>query len=231
MPKKRMTLIVMAALALLVSATFANAQSAVPHRFQPTHDTGLVSKVNPVDGTTWSAWTYRQGAETDIAVASRNTDGTWNEPTLFGADDRIEQSQPALTIDHNGNVYVAWAEPNTGRVLVTAWGSATHYWTSPKVVNRARVHGSSPALMIAAQRRLVVGFVGNGTARLVEYRLLPKGVQTQMEDGPDPVGQSAEDDTEGLLDGNANGRDSFGDHDGPGEIEYVGEIRKVTGKR
>jgi len=198
----------------------------------PARDSELVMKVNPKDGRTWTAWTYRQGAETDIAISYRQSDGRWSEPTLFGTQDGIEQTQPTLVIDFNGNVYVAWAEADTGRVMLTARGFAVNYWSSPKVVNSSRLQGSAPALMVSAHRRLVVGFVADGRVRLVEFRLLPKTVATQMSDGPDPVGDGDTDEQTGDDDGTLNGdnnderNDSFSDEDDPNTLDFASSRRE-----
>ena len=61
-----------------------------------------------VRGVTWSAWAYRNGAEYDIAVSWLDSSGRWSEPELLGFDDDVDQRDPALLVDRNGVVYLAY---------------------------------------------------------------------------------------------------------------------------
>ena len=97
---------------------------------------------------------------------------------------------PALAVDGWGTVYLAWAERATGSVKLTAMRLGKQEWTRPVVV--AAGDASSPALLVAAGRRLVVGYQQEGRVKLSEYRLLSPQVDPTANDGPDPLGYGKE---------------------------------------
>ena len=214
---------VAAAVVLACCASAARADGSVPRRFMPHSDSGLIQQQNQLDGSVWAAWTYGQRGESDIAVARIDERGFWTEPILLGAGDGVSQAEPAMVSDHNGHLYLAWTEVETGRVMLSVLPYGFEQWGVPQVINDVKGSASSPALMVAASRRLVVGFYVNGTVRLVELRLLPKGTPLQgMSDGPDPTGMS---DDSGAIDEDEETEDEIIDEDeGIMDIVYVGEV-------
>ncbi len=174
---------------LLIGAALAG-DDTMPVAFNPATDEDPVRVTNPLDGSEWVAWTYRNGAESDIAVSRLVGKGQWSKPQLLGLADLEEQVQPALAVDGWGTVYLAWAERATGSVKLTAMRLGKQEWIRPVVV--AAGDASSPALLVAAGRRLVVGYQQEGRVKLAEYRLLSPQVDPTANDGPDPLGYGKE---------------------------------------
>ena len=173
---------------LLVSASPLLADSRQPHRFIPSRDADLVQLRNAVDGRSVAAWTYRNGAETDIAVSVLSPTGLWTEPELIGTDDGEDQAQPALAVDSQGTLYLAYVERNGGRLMLTALTFGSKQWTRPVVVAQSERSVERPALLVSANRRLIAGYFDGQRVRLVELRLIRPNSPVQMNDGPDPVG-------------------------------------------
>ena len=119
----RRTGLLICCITLALVATSAQAgQALAPHRYLAGSDGPLVQVSNPHDGRTWAAWAYRNGSEFDIAISHVDADGNWTEPVFVGRDDRRDQVQPAIAADEFGNVYLAWSERATGRVMVSVLG-------------------------------------------------------------------------------------------------------------
>lgn len=221
--------VVVAVLACSLGAAWADA--VVPSRFVPSKDRDLITETNQADGRTWAAWTYAQRGESDIAVSFLDDQGFWSEPVLLGAGDGVRQVQPAMVSDHNGHLYLAWTEENSGRVMLSALPYGMQDWGLPQAVRKdVKGRASSPALMIAASRRLVVGFVLDGSVRLVELRLLPARLAMQgMGDGPDPVGSTGDDNT--STDDEDREDDTIDEEDVLGEVMYTGEVKRHGARR
>ena len=97
------SLVICCVLAAFAMPSFAGGRFLEPRRFDPATDGDLVQVT--VDGRTISAWTYRNGSETDIAIQSLDkASGQSGELVLIGRDDRIDQTRPALTVDANGSL-------------------------------------------------------------------------------------------------------------------------------
>jgi hypothetical protein len=145
-------------------------------------DSGLVFATSPLDGRLWSAWTYRSGAESDIAVSVRDASGIWSEPVLLGAGDGKSQIDPALVFDARGNLYVAHTVRETGSLLVMKLAAGATRMSSPVHVSPAGARASSPTLMLSGNS-LVVGY---RIGRRVELNSLPlKSDPFGVQDGPD----------------------------------------------
>jgi hypothetical protein len=163
----------------------------IPHRYTPgALDQGLVQVAAP-DGRIWAAWAYRNGAEYDIAVAVRDTEGIWSEPSLIGLDDGRSQIRPSLAVDADGNLYLAFAERRTGRILLTT-RTELGAWAAPVAMTSPGSRSTSPRLQVVGSR-LVLAF---STGDNVEILDLPLATPDRngdeylrgFTDGPDPVG-------------------------------------------
>jgi hypothetical protein len=171
---------------LAVSGLALAGQSA-PLRYLPGTDGPLVRVTNPVDGLTWSAWAFRNGAETDIAVSMRDPNGVWSEPQFFGLDDGDDQLEPSLAVCPYGTVYLAYTERRTGRVLLSYLTLGGRIWQEPVPLSDRRERGTAPALRVVGDRLVAAYATPQGT-RILELPFVRPGAQPNMTDGPDPVG-------------------------------------------
>lgn len=136
-------------------------------------------------GRTWAVWSYRRGAEVDIAV-SRAVGRTWTAPELIGtagADDL----DPRLTFTVDGKPVVVWwqrAADGTGTVFAAARSSAG--WSAPTAV----ATGTSPAAFTGPDGRLYVGYL-DGAGKVKSRAMLVTGTTGFAGDsgsnGPDPL--------------------------------------------
>jgi len=176
-----------------------------PHRFAPGYDAGLVQVQNPVDGRTWAAWTYRNGAELDIAVAVADADGFWSEPRFVGLDDGSDQFEPALAVDGAGTLYLAFVDRGSGAIVLTALRRGAPAWSPPVAVTDAATRGRAPSLAVVGDR-LVVAYRTAMRVRIAELPLLSPPATSSpnqgfgINDGPDPTGM--------IDDGTNDGRDN-----------------------
>lgn len=167
-----------------------------PHRYlQSSLDGAIVQVENTIDGRIWSAWSYRNGGEYDLALAFSIAPGVWSEPLLIGLDDGLDQRQPALAVDSRGATYVAYAD-GTGAIRLTALQPGGNQWSSPVAV--AMEQGlSAPSLMVVGNA-LIVGYRDADGVALRAVPLLEPEYVNQVRsiyDGPDPTtGRSEGDD-------------------------------------
>lgn len=191
----RCRLLVLTAIALVAApAGFAGppAHADGLQRFViPSLDGTPVILENPADGRAYSAWTYRSGAEFDVAVSVRESSGSWNTPIFFGRFDGVDQRSPALAVDPSGHVYLAYVASDAGRVLLATLVAGTSSWSTPIAVTPDGIRAAAPVLMIVGDR-LVVGFRAGTRVGLVHRALVgapaqPLGIQ----DGPDPMGDDS----------------------------------------
>ncbi len=147
-------------------------------------DSGLVIAANPLDGRLYSAWTYRIGSETDIAVSVRDANGVWSEPVFLGYSDGLNQSDPALAFDATGSLYIAHILQQTGQLVVSRLAAGATRMSSPVQVSLAGERAASPTLM-STGTALVVGYrVGSR----VMLRMVPLAAGSHpfgIQDGPD----------------------------------------------
>jgi hypothetical protein len=167
----------------------------LPHRYLPgSLDGRLVEVTNPADGTLWSAWAYRNGAEYDLALSFRDELGFWSEPLLIGADDGLDQTQPALAADSRGNVYLAYTEQRPDRIMLCWLQAGTTTWSDPVALTELGIRAMYPALRVVGER-LVVAFRSGRGSVILDLPLLESVVGTSMNDGPDPVENRDSDDS------------------------------------
>ncbi len=159
-----------------------------PHRYLPNSFDGAIVQVeNTVDGRVWSAWSYRNGGEYDLALSVSTAPGVWSEPILIGLDDGVNQRQPVIAVDSRGATYVAYAD-GTAAIRLTALQPGRNQWSSPGIV--AMGEGlSAPSLMLVGNV-LIVGYRdGDGVALHAVPLLEPEYVNQvrSIYDGPDPT--------------------------------------------
>jgi len=166
-----------------------------PHRYLPESlDQAIAQIENTVDGRTWSAWSYRNGGEYDLALSVSTTLGIWSEPLLIGLDDGLDQREPALAVDARGAVYVAYGD-GAGAIRIMALQPGGSQWTAPATVAMEDDRFSAPSLMVVGNS-LIVGYRDGDGVALQALPLLQVEVINQMRsiyDGPDPTtGQTEE---------------------------------------
>ena len=179
---------------LLLSAVALAAPSGdqrTPQRYAPAAlDHGLV-QIEAPDGRIWSAWAYRNGAEYDIAIAVRDAEGVWGEPSLIGLDDGRSQIRPSLAVDSGGNLYLAYAERTTGRILLTT-RAPQGSWAAPVAMTSPGARSTSPSLRVVGSR-LVLAFRNGDNVDVIDLPLATGDrfgdeYLRGFTDGPDPVG-------------------------------------------
>lgn len=198
-----------------------------PHRYLPhSLDGELRTVVRTTDGASFAAWSYRSGAEYDIAVARAEDSGRWTEPQFFGADDGMDQVDPVLAADAEGNVYLAYTDPSFAGIRVTALRPDGTSWREP-IVLRPRAAGSrltSPGLLVLGND-LVVAYAEGGRTSIVavpRQAVLGDGsisTLTITESG-DPVGYAPGDEGSGAN----GGVRTIGEDDRP--VDIFAPIRK-----
>jgi len=208
-------------LILLSAASLAQAagrhEASRPHRYLGNGQDGrLVLASNPVDATTvWSAWAYRNGAEFDLALSTSNDGGAvWSEPILIGLDDGIDQADPAVVVDRNGTVFVAYAQGSPKQVMLTWRTAGATEFRAPMALTQPLERAGQPALRMIGDR-LAVAVQGRSGIRILDFALENNGT-LGFTDGPDPVGSAGdgEDDDEEEEDDNDSDSMPFIDYDG-----------------
>lgn len=156
-----------------------------PARFLPGGvDRHLVQLTTP-DSRVIAAWSYRNGAEYDVAFSERDALGRWSEPALIGFGNGHDDVQPALALDDWGTVYLAHADRQTGAVILTVLPAGAERWTAARTVSLDGERASSPTLLLVADR-LVIGYRSGPRVVIRDLRiaeLIPRG--NGVQDGPD----------------------------------------------
>jgi hypothetical protein len=176
-------------LAAAACLTLVHARDEAPGT-QPTRflanglDRHLAVVTSPVDGRLWGAWSYRTGAEYDVAVSVRDALGRWTEPVLLGFGSGRSEVHPALAFDGAGNLYLAHAVRETGAVVVSVLRAGSTRMTLPRTVSAAGEKATAPTLLLAGDQ-LIVGYRVGGR---VVVRSLPLHSEIDpfgVQDGPD----------------------------------------------
>jgi hypothetical protein len=162
----------------------------LPHRYIPNGMDGRLDWVtNPADGTEWSTWAYRNGAEYDVAVSFRDEYGFWTEPVLLGEDDGRDQGEPVLAADRQGTIYVAYAERSPDRIMITWLTAGSDRWAKPQPLTAVGLRARTPAVRVVSDR-LVVAFRSGRGLVIVDFPIVGPTMTTNIfNDGPDPVGE------------------------------------------
>jgi len=186
---------------LLVSLAVQAAPSKLdlPYRHIRTLD-GPTVLVSDNDGRTFAVWSYRNGAEFDIAVSRQDENGLWSAPRFFGLDDGLDQVRPAVAVDGDGNIYLAFEIRSSGRILMKVLPAGSDAWSYTVSLTGVSRHGTAPALQVVRDR-LVVAYQSDGETVIVARPIYRNSPHLQgLQDDPDPAtdyrdpGNSSEDD-------------------------------------
>jgi hypothetical protein len=189
-------------LALCIAATLTGSVAAAsPAKASPTRSAvrdltgtghvpqldGPITSLTAADGRTFAVWSYRASGEFDIAVSTRGANSSmWSAPVFFGRGNRNDELEPALTVDANGNAYIAFATANPSRVVLATLPAGSDLWTEPVTVSGTEA-ASSPSLLLVGDR-LVIGFRTMHGIGLINLPTVGGGNQTQgIQDGPEGV--------------------------------------------
>lgn len=159
----------------------------LPRHYSPGARDGAPVVAAAPDGTRWSAWAYRSAGEYSVAVAVTDDHGLWSDPVFFGLDDGVDQVQPDLQVDADGNFYLAFAVRQTGAVHVSALPAWREGWFEPQRVTEFARSASSPALRVVGDRLVMAYHAGRDGIEMLDWPLLtppvvgPDGIQ----EGPD----------------------------------------------
>ena len=172
-------------LAAAATAAYARPAASTPTRYLGRGvDSGLVTVANPLDGRLYSAWAYRAGSETDIAVSVLGANGMWSEPVFLGYSDGLSQIEPALAFDAAGNLYIAHAIQETGALVVSRLAAGATRLSSQVQVSAAGERASSPTLM-PTESALVIGYRVGSRVVLRMISLAAASHPFGIQDGPD----------------------------------------------
>lgn len=191
---------------LALPAAAAPAYDGSNRFVSPRLDGAPVLVENAVTGQTWSAWSYSSRGELDLALSVLQSDGRWSPPVFLGQNDRVDQIDPALTVDSRGVVYLAYAERGTGRVHVAVLPNARSTWSEIAMFSSTQAAVAAPALQVVGDRLVVAFRSGRG----VELRDLPLYVQNGtmgIDDGPDPFGNGHDSGNQGGGNGSTPTRE------------------------
>jgi hypothetical protein len=191
MPKLKSTVILVMGLSLLVSVGSVLAGprgERTPARFAPRSlDRQPATAINPLDGSIWAAWAWRDGAEYSIAI-SIQTDGVWSEPFFIGRDDSLNQMSPALVFDDHGVAYLAWTVLPVKRILIATFPEGLQSGFEVHTASHEGVPSGMPALTVVSNR-LVLAFRTPQKTVLRTLPLYPSGAAGMrgVQEGPDAV--------------------------------------------
>lgn len=156
-----------------------------PSEYVPQIDGPMTTALGP-GGRTWGAWAYRKGGEFDIAIAFRDAAGAWSSPSYVGRRDGVDEIEPALAVDENGTVFVAFTTRGSAGVSVSLLPAGSSTWFGPVLVSGSEP-ASSPAIRIVRDRLIVAYRTGAGIG-IVELPLVTGPAQIfGIQDGPDGV--------------------------------------------
>ena len=168
-----------------------------------------------LDGRTWSVWSYRGVGEYDVAIAVRGVDGTWSATTFLGRSDGVDQVEPSIAIDAEGNVYIAFATRSPQRIWTSVLPAGRSTWTEPSVVTLDEA-AISPALHVVRDR-LVIGYRTVRGVRIVDRPLYVAPINSDgVQDGPDTSGPLGNDGRELPTDDGSGGTPPPEDDNGSG---------------
>jgi hypothetical protein len=189
--RKRTLISSLAAVAILASSWAMAGERLAdrPRRHSTAARDGRPVTATLASGAAWSAWAYRISGEYAIALSFRGPNGSWSEPSYIGLDDRLDQIDPDIVGDADGNLYLAYAVRETGAIWVTALRAGRQSWFQPQQVTLATERAGAPTLRVVGDR-LVMGYRGGREIRLLDWGLLATyssgGMTTEgIQDGPD----------------------------------------------
>jgi len=196
----------------------------LPHRYIPHGMDGRLDWItSPADGTNWSTWSYRNGAEYDVAISFRGEYGFWSEPLLIGEDDGLDQGEPVLAADRQGTIYLAYAERSPDRIMITWLTAGSERWSTPQPLTAVGLRARTPALRVIGER-LVVAFRSGRGLVIVDFPIVGPTIEpTIFNDGPDPVGDQDPFDEDDDPDGSSEDSILRPDHQTGGQKPPPGD--------
>lgn len=174
----------------LGTSVYAATPRGLPHRYAPKSLDGRLTQVTRVeDGSILAAWAYRNGPEYDIAISRADENGRWSEPVFIGVDDGRDQVQPVLTLDADGNAYLAFADRAAGRILLSKLRADGNGWTLPMVLTAPGTGAESPSLLVAGDKIIVAYRIGDEVKMIALPLTVMDGIVSldTIVDHPDPV--------------------------------------------
>ncbi|HJQ98413.1 MAG TPA: hypothetical protein VJ826_08860 [Candidatus Polarisedimenticolaceae bacterium] len=159
---------------------------AVPRDYFARLDGTLTTALGH-DGRTWSVWSYRAVGEYDVAIAVRDLDGTWSPATFLGRRDGVDQVEPSIAVDADGNVYVAFATRSPQRIWTSVLPSGRSTWSEPSILALDEA-ATAPALRVVRDR-LVIAVRSARGIRMIDLPLyVAPNTDQGIQDGPDTQG-------------------------------------------
>ncbi len=230
MRKTVMILISISTILALSGSVLAASPRELPHRYNPNSMDGKLTQLTrTTDGRTWAAWAYRSGAQFDVAVTSTDENGYWSEPIFIGANDGADQIQPVMAGDFDGNVYLAFTDRASGRILLATLSAGSDTWTAPLALTAPCAGASSPALRVVRDR-LVVAYRSGRGIDMIDLPLagIDGGFSSDtINDNPDPVEYNPEPEEE--VDDPDNGVITIGTNDQIFDVLGSGRKRSRDG--
>lgn len=161
------------------------ARNGLPAEFAPQIDGPMAMSVGP-GGRVWASWAYRAKGEFDVAVSFRDGAGTWGSPSYLGRRDGLDEIEPAITVDVQGTVYLAFTTRGSDRVSLAVLPAGSPTWLGPVVVSGTEA-AWSPAIRVVHDRVIVA----YRTAAGVGIAEIPVAAGSAtifgIQDGPDGV--------------------------------------------
>jgi hypothetical protein len=134
-------------------------------------DNGSLDLVEGPDGHLYAAWSEYEGR----LWVSRSTDGggTFAEPLhVTGGEDRPARA-PALAVDGDGNVHLAWTpgDDPAGDIHVATSTDGGRSFGDPQVVSPGEGHADAPKLAVDSQGRLHLVYGESPDGAFQRYRI------------------------------------------------------------
>ena len=174
----------------LCGSMFAAGSRTLPSRYLPgTLDHGL-SVLRGADGATMAVWAYNSGAEYDIAFSRADAGGRWTEPTFIGAGDGIDQLEPALAADADGNLFVAYTDTARGVIRLGMLKPDGSLVAEPLVVRARSSRAFSASQLTVVGERVIVAFRDAERTRMIDLPrtiLVQGGALLTITESGDPV--------------------------------------------
>lgn len=172
-----------------VTCNYAADNRALPDRYMPDSLDGVpVFYSNPVDGLVVAVWSYWNRTEYDLAVSTQDVYGNWSEPEMIGLHDGLDQIAPAVLINRDGTIYVAFQIEPAGSIYLTAKPAGLNTWTPAAMISDISVRAEAPALRIVGNS-LVVAYATVAGTVIQEFPVLQQVSYSShgIQEGPDAV--------------------------------------------
>ena len=191
MRKPMAVLLSLLAMSCLCGSSFAAGSRTLPQRYLPgSLDSGL-AVLRGADGATLAVWAYRSGAEYDIAFSRADAGGRWTEPTFIGAGDGVDQLEPAIAVDGDGNTLIAYTDTALGAIRLARLSADGTPAAEPVVVrSRSSRSSFSAAQLTVVGEHVIVAFRDGDRTRMIDLPrivLVQGGALLTITESGDPV--------------------------------------------